>query len=219
MVRAIKAISQKPVETKAFPYSDNFSSFLTNSGYVSGSSHIIRQNIYSEIPRLKNSATVTEQSFIGNDIQSRGLRWEIHAYAGSAGATPDCAFRFTVLHIPGYAAGTSGILPSGPDFDQDYTNVPTWSRWNMQTVKVIFQRRFRMGESSTDPGHLMRKFYVPLRRKVTAIGEESIVLNTLMAQIKGEQYYWVLEMFAPTIADLRANILGAIDTTVYFKDA
>jgi len=219
MVRAIKSIAQQPVETKIFPLRGDFSSFLNNAGYISGASWNIRQNIFSEIPRLKNSATKTEISFVGNEIQARGFKWRFHGYVNTAGATPNARFRFTVYHIPGYQSGTSGIFANGSDFNQDYTNVPTWATWNRQTTKIIFQRSFSMNESSTDPGHTVRSFWIPMRKRVIAQADESIALNTTMAQIKGEQYYWVLECFAPTIADLKANIQGSIDTSLYFKDA
>jgi len=219
MVRAIRAIAQQPVETKQFPSYIDLSTLFNVTGYVSGASHIARGNLFSEIPRFKDTATKTEISFIGNDIQVRGFKFKIHMYAGTVGATPDALFRWTVYKIPGYVAGNSNIPPTGQEFNQSYTLTPTWSTWNTQYATIVTQRTFRLNESTTDPGHLIRKFWVPMRKKVTASGEESTVSNTYMAQIKGMQYYWALEMFAPTLTDLRGNFLGTIDTTVYFKDA
>lgn len=219
MVRAIKAISQQPVETKRFPFSADISTLLNASGYVAGASWIVRGNVFSDIPRFKDTSTPTEQSFIGNDIQARGFRWMINVYSNGVTPAPDLLYRFTVYTVNAYTSGISGLLPTSLEFDQAFTNTPTWSTWNPQYVKIKFRRMFRLNRSSTDPGMLHKKFWVPLRRKITSSEQESLLVNSFMAQIKGEQMYWALEMFGPGLADIRSDSLGRVDTALFFKDA
>jgi len=218
MVRAIRAIAAGPQETKSYPTADNFQNALASTGYAgTAQSHIIRRNIYNEIPRLKNNLTKTEQSFIGNEIQSRGFRWQLDlSTANATGLGYDTRFRFCVYHENGFAGGYSALSTLNPIFDQDQTTLPTHLFWNPQIAKRIFVKTFTMRQSTQVNCILHKKFYVPLRRKVVSREEESVIANSGMGYIKGEQYYWVLECLSP--ASVLTNLSGSISTRMYFKD-
>lgn len=223
--KAIKAISQQPVETKHYPLYAPLVNFLNDAGYISGPNFIVFRNVYSGIPRADNSLTKDENTFQGNEIMSRGIRWELHAYASavSAGGILDVQFRWTLFSMPLYVAGTGGLGPADPRiFDQDHNTTPTWSKWNVQAIKIHKQHTFKMDNNGNLNSMVRRKFYVPLRRKITAAEDASLVANSFMAEIKNMQVYWALECFVPGFAsggDLRGYMNGSIDTSVYFKDA
>lgn len=220
MVRAIKAISQGPVETKSYPYrEDNFQNLLALSGYGGVSpSHIIRQNIYSDIPSSRNLVTKSEQTFIGDEIQSRGFRiqFALQSYS-SVALQPDDRFRFSVYHENGYANGISTLTATNYIFDQDQTTQPTSLFWNPQIAKIIYRRTFTFAKNTQTSKVLVKKFWVPLKRKVTRVDEESVITASYMGRIKGEQYYWVLEIFSPGLN--LTHVFGSVSSRIYFKDA
>jgi len=218
--KAIERIAQGPVETKHFDASDSIVNYLNVAGYVTGSTAVVRYPIFAGIPRLKNTATKTEQSFIGNKIMTRGLRWEFHGWPFNATATPDIQYRFTVYSENNYYSGITGPGPTDIIFDQAFSNLPTWSRWNTQTTKIHFRRTFKLGNSSIGQGSVNKKFWVPLRRTLTSEEEESLLANSFFGQSKGMNYYWVLEVYAPNVGTgLNTLVNGVITSSTYFKDA
>jgi len=220
MVRAIKAIALQPIETKSYPVSANIGAYLASATYGGGMQAVIRSNIYSELPRIKNTSQKTEESFIGNTIMSRGLRWQMDAYTITAAAlAPDITFRYTVYRDSQYYQGITGPAAGDRIFDQDMNNTATWAHWNPQTTKIMFRRTFKLAQGTQTTGMLHRKFYIPLRKKITAVAEESLITNTFMRETKGGNYYWVLEIFSPNVIDLSEYINGSIGTRLYFKDA
>lgn len=221
-VKAIQSIAQKPVETKHYPYFSSFTTWLNSAGYVSGPSAVIRQNIYSEIPQLGNVATKNESAVIGNQFMSRGLRVDLGLYtiAPSPGASFDVWCRFTVYSDNDYNAGTTGPGPADIIFDQDHDTTPILAKWNSQAVKIHFQRFFTIDNNGNQNALKRRKFWVPLRRKITIEADASVVTNSYVRQIKGMQVYWVLEIFVPGLSTaLNTYVNGSISTNVYFKDA
>lgn len=219
MVRAIKAISAIPVETKRFAVSSTFGAYLSTAGYISGPSAVIRANIFSDIPRIKDTSVKTETSMVGNEIQSRGLRWEFKSYPSLAANAPPVLYRFTVYKDDQYFQNVSGPANTDRIFDPNHTSFPTWSEWNSQTTSIIFRRSFRLKQSTSDPGLCWQKFYVPLRKKCVSQNEESTLVNTFLGEMKGMQYYWVLETYGPSVANLITVVTGQIDWSIYFKDA
>lgn len=223
--RAIKAISQIPVETKHFPQTTSYTALLNAAGYISGPSNILIQNIYSPIPRADNTLTRDEYTFDGNEIMSRGFRWEFNAYtvAATAGASLDVQFRYTVFSASAVTFGTIGPSPADPVyFDTDHDTTPTWSKWNTQNVTIHLQKIFRIDNNGNLNGMVRRKFYTPLRRKITSTQDAPLVTNGFMGEVKGKQVYWALETFAPGFAaggDIKTYITGGFSTGIYFKDA
>lgn len=218
---AILRIAQQPVETKHLPlYTTAINAFI-NTGYLTGSTWNIRQNIYSEIPRASNVATQGEREFLGNEFMSRGLRIMFNFYttAGVPGALADVQFRFTVYKENGYQPGLVNLAVTDRVFDQDVDITPTFATWNQQVANIIFQRRFKLDNNGNNNAIITRKFWVPLRKKMVAAGEESLLVNSFFGQAKDLQYYWVLEIFAPGITNLQTFLNGSINQKVYFKDA
>lgn len=230
-VKAIQSIATKPVETKHFPFFGTLASFAAAASYSAGANMILCRNIYAGISRSTNqqsdSLISSEHSFIGNEIMSRGFRWEFKAFAYSStpGAQLDVQFRYTCFSVGDYyGAATFGISPTnGAIFDLDHGTTPTWSKWNTQGISIHLQRSFRLDNNGNQNSIVNRKFYVPLRRKITSALDRDVADNSdQMFQIKNNQVYWALEVFAPGFPDegnLTAYLNGQIDTAIYFKDA
>jgi len=218
--KAIQRISQGPVETKRYDSADTIVNYVNVAGYATGSTAVVRVPIFAGIPRLKNTSTKTESSFIGNKIMTRGLRWEFHGWPFVPTATPDIQYRFTVYSENNYFGNITGPGPTDVIFDQAFSNLPTWSRWNTQTTKIHFRRTWKLGNSSVGQGSVNKKFWVPLKRTLTTEEEESLLSNSFFGQCKGMNYYWVLEIYAPNVGSgLNTLVNGVISASAYFKDA
>lgn len=219
MVRAIKAISQQPVETKRFVASQALSAWLSAAGYVAPSTGAtIRQNFLGSLPRITNTPPDSESGFSGDKVNLRGFKWEIHVYPSTSANNPNTMMRFTVYQSPDYFANTTGPGPTDKIWDEDYDRSPTWAVWNVQTTKILFQRNFVINQSSTDPSVCNKKFYIPIRRTITSMGDESSVANSYMGEVMGLQMYWTLEILGINVPNLATGIVGVINTSLYFKD-
>jgi len=221
---AIIRISQAPVETKANPTTTSLVDYLNATGFVSpGSSHAFQVNIFAPIPTNQGSNPAPDDhTFIGNDLQSRGFRWEGWFWSGDGVSIPggnyDVWFRLTVFEVPSFTL-LSQITPSAINFDPDYPGDPIVSKWNMDYVKVRFQKTFKLDNNGSMNAMTHKKFYIPIGRKI----EKAVELADsalIMGEIKGLQVYWALEYFAPGLSsDFRNFTKGRINTTLYFKDA
>jgi len=219
MVRAIRAIAQGPVETKYHSNNYTMAVWLTGASYAGGPEAVIRQPLWAEIPRFKNTSTKTEHSFIGNEIMSRGFRWELHLNSlNSTALGNDIQFRWTVYKDPLYGAAI-GVGPSDRIFNQDFDTTSTRARWNTQAASIIFQRHWSWKMTGQVGSMHQKKFYVKMRRKLTAVSEESTVVNTYLGETKGGTYYWVLEAFSYNTSNLSSQFTGYMSTQAYFKDA
>jgi len=222
MVRAIKAISQGPIETKVHNYTRDWNPFLTDAAYLSGAAVGIRGPIHHHIPRIKNTATQTEGGFIGNKINLRGFRWEFHGYINLTSANPDTTFRFTIYsEVTDYPTVVSNPIiytTTDPIIDNDFSTVFTWSRWNTQVANIHLQRTFKIDQASTGAASINKKFWWRAHRALTTVDEESALANDFFRGSKSKNYYWTLEVLAPGVTDLKTHIVGAINTSVYFKD-
>lgn len=217
--QAIKRIAQQPVETKHMDENWTWNSLLVNAGYTSGATAMVRGSVHNHIPRENNSITKSEHTFIGNEIHMRGFRWEFMGYLSGAVALPDVKFRFTVYDDPlAQTVFPLTVTSSSHVWDPDFAVIPTWSRWNAQAVKIRYQRMFTLGSSSTGSSNIRKKFYIPIRRKLTALTEESVTVNQFFGVAKEDQIYWILEVLGPDLGDLSTQIVGYVNTTVYFKD-
>lgn len=224
---AIVRIAQKPVETKDYPAYQSIAAWLAAADYNSSLGNAnqarILANVYSDIPRNDNLVTREEHEFGGTSIQSRGLRWSLNSffYSATPGNLLDVQFRFTVFSMAPFTFGVSGPAENDAIFDLEQDTTATFATMNPQVVKIHFQRKWRLNNDGNVNGVSIKKFYIPLRRKIQATTDSSLTTNNYMGEIKGMQVYWLLEMFAPglTAIDLAGYVQGSISTKIYFKDA
>lgn len=225
--QAIVRIAQKPVETKDYPAYQSIAGWLNAADYNSSLGNAnqarILTNVYSDIPRADNLVTREEHEFAGTSIQSRGLRWTLNSffYASTPGNLLDVQFRFTVFSMATFYFGITGPAENNPIFDLEQDTTATFATFNPQLVKIHFQRKWRLNNDGNVNGVSIKKFYIPLRRKIQATTDSSLTTNNYMGEIKNMQVYWMLEMFAPglTAIDLAGYVQGSISTKIYFKDS
>lgn len=217
--KAIQRIAQGPVETKHTPFTYGWGALLTSIGYTPSQTLIIRGNLWDLIPKIKDTATRSDTSMIGNEVMARGFKFTIGGYLVTAAAIPDLRFRFTIYSEAAYQPGVLALLPSDQIFDQDYNATPTWSTWNPQRAKIHYQRTWKVNNQSTGQGDFLKKFYYKSNRKLVSMFDESTVTNSYMGSVKGMQDYWVLEVFGPTMANLSTGLNAFINFAPYFKDA
>nr|UBQ66227.1 Cap protein [egret CRESS-DNA virus] len=216
--QAIERIAVKPAETKHMDENWQWTSLLNQAGYTGGGYYACRGSIFNQIPRENNLLTKSEHTFVGNQILLRGFRWEFMGYPETAVALPDVRFRFTVYEDP-IPYTTLPVTTNAVIYDPDFSTTPTWARWNPQTTRIRYQRLWTLGQSSVGASNIHRKFWIPLRRKLTSSAEETTVSsNQFFGPAKEVQIYWVLEVLAPGMTTINTQINGYVQTTVYFKD-
>lgn len=221
--KAIVRIAQKPVETKIFPTFSTFSGLLISSGYSGTLSNFgVRGNILSQLPSSKNTSVPTDESFVGDEILLRGFRFDgaFWLIASTPGVTYDAWFRFTVYSANDYIGSITRLGPNPQEFDPENSGIETLSKWNMNYVKIHAQKAFKVDNNGNLNGLVKRKFWVPLRRKITKADELTGVPPEFMGEVKGMQLYWALEIFVPGLAtSMPLNVFGQMTWTTYFKDA
>lgn len=227
-VRAIKAISQQPVETKSFPQSFDYYSFLTTESYdpsIWQDKFAVRQNIFAVIPRADSTATKTEQEVIGNELMARGfwIRVNVSAAVAPGSGHYGTNFRLTVYSIADVVDDQDTVAVTATDniYDPDYTVARvTQQPFNTQRINVLkshrWEARFDGNEDNYSTEH---KMWIRLSGKKKSVTEEGLISSTKFGQLKGRNYYWLLEIYQPGASDIRTGIAGSIDTRVYFKDA
>lgn len=223
---AIIRLSQAKVETKAYPVAASLLGYLTDTNYVAGTgAWAWGTNVFAGIPTTNSSNTAADDhSFLGNDIQARGLRWEGTFWSGDGVTTPganyDTWFRFTVYEIPDYLSGNHALVAgAAQEYDPDFPMNPIIAKWNMDYVKLRFQKTWKLDNNGSLNALTRRKFYIPIQRKIEKSTELADTVGA-MGIIKGLQVYWALEVFSPgNTGNLGNFISGAINTLVYFKDA
>lgn len=225
--RAIMAIAQKPVETKAWPYSVSWFNLLNSNGYVAGTDNwAVRSNIFSEIPRADSTLTKSEQEVIGNEIDARGFWIFLQLASAVAPGTGHYAFQFrlTVYSIADVnaTAPTIETVPSSDIiYDADFfaTQVTT-QRFNTQAINVLKSHRWEARyDGNEDNFNMEHRMYVPITGRKIGRGEEGIVSSSTLGPLKGRNYYWLLEVYAPGASSLISTTQGSLNTKVYFKDA
>lgn len=227
--KAIMAISQRPVETKKWPRSYAWTTTLVNSGYIAGTQFAYRSNIFREIPRADSVGTKTENEVIGNELMARGfwMKVNVQSSAGSGTTHSGIQMRLTVYsiadRIPTSSPLIEGVsLTDATIYDNDFTQPPhTLKPFNMQSIRVLKSIRWDAEfKGNSDNFTSERKLWVPIRGKKIAAEEEPTVGTTsVFGILKGRNYYWLLEMFAPGVSNLGTQFTGNVDTQVYFKDA
>lgn len=225
--KAIMAISQKPVETKCFTRSLNYSTYLNTNGYVApADSFAIRSNIFSGIPRADSVSVKTENEVIGNELMARGfwIRVNLNAAVSPTAGHYGTQFRLTVYSIADQrltAPYNEVVSASDSVFDSDFVQAAlTQKPFNMQYVNVLkshrWEARFDGNEDNFQSEHRM---WVPIRGKKISTLEEGILASSVFGDLKGRNYYWMLEIYTPGASNLTTGVAGSIDSKVYFKDA
>jgi len=221
MERAIRAIALGPVETKVNVLDLGYVTYLTDSGYYSGGGGddwAVAVNPLATIPRVDDQKQ-SNSSVIGDQFLLRGIRWQFNGYMNSATAlNPDIQFRLTFFTWAEYSINSTFRLPQQV-IDNRNNNTPTWLMYDPNVVKILWQKKWMFKQLSQTSTLINMKAYVKIRRKIRTVAPQQLITPDFVQEIKGNQIYWCLEAFAPTVTDLGALLnQPVIGTRVYFKD-
>lgn len=227
---AIKRISQQPVETKVDNEVFTLSTYLSTIGVTpTGANGVAFQDNFLSRLRAQSNTVIgfsdqANNKFNGKEIQLRGLRWEGTFYtsqsvgATNPGALYDYWFRFTVFRYSAYMYAAAGF-PVALMMDDTFTS-PTQFRWDPDQAEIVYRRSWKMDSNGNLNAISKRKFWIPLRRKVTKAAPLDSSATDLMEDIQGMQYYWALEIWSPgNNATMNLDLDGRIQYSTYFKDA
>lgn len=227
-VRAIKAISQKPVETKWYPYNSDVlqdltpavwpASFGANSGYA------FYRNIFNPIPRTNNPTAQSRMEVIGQQFMCRGVSVKLQVVRNYPdGAEFDqMRVRVTVLAFSDYINQSSfaPLTLASDFFENDSTLLATARPFNMDHVHVLKSRTFTLGVFNGM--EKVVKMWVPLKKKMNVYFDEGTVSSNTVQRLKDTNYYLVIETMKlgqTTYGWTPPGDAFLVETKVYFKDA
>lgn len=231
-VRAIKAISQRPVETKFYEHNSGLASNAVGPGIWSGASAYMGHNLWYNVPRADSAGTHSRTEVIGQSAMARGfsIKWLI--YYPAVGGTLQHVFkvRISVIKATDFFpfdtfdqwGAVSGTAVFWDQEDGGATGPATFQRFNQDAVKVMKSRTFTLSGGGQTNWVNEGKMWVPLRSKITATDPEAEppAPTDVMGRIKGWQYYLILEFFDPAgLITTASNYYLNFNTRVYFKDA
>lgn len=224
--RAIKAISQRPVETKWYIWN---SDVLTDIPPVTwpntpGNDFAIFRNIFQVLPRTNNASSESRSEVIGQKFSARGV--SIRGFIAWSGptslSTGTMRVRISVVRTPQYFdQGVFGILSGASYFYEDDDTLPfTLKKYNMDRVHVVKSKVVTLGPPVSQSPRVF-KMWVPIKRMLTCTDDEgtSVVVNQLVGRLKEWNYYCIMEFFAADSFSITAgsDFIRA-STQVYFKD-
>lgn len=221
-VRAIKSISQKPVETKHSTNSRSILNGTVSASIFSGgrTNAAVYLNVFDSVYRADSVGVSSRSEVIGQEFQLRGIKLKYMIYS----ATGPMKVRISLVSWDHYdntgqdwnnLAGTSVFYNQE---DQGNTMV-VYQSFNTDAVKVHKSKSFTI--SGGGQSNLMRtgSLWVPMRRKcVMNVPENTSGTSQIVGPLKDKNFYWIVEFLNPAIFNGTSNNWLA-ESTVYFKDA
>jgi len=211
---AIKAIAQKPVETKKFwRQVPSYFGAGTNADY----GRIF--NVFANVPK-DLAGPDSEEAVIGNKFMARGVKFVLSTVTS---ADFETITRATVFSATDYYKESAGIVISASDpwYEQDVSAFLPRKRYNSQVVNVLHSVTWRNAKQYSTQGadEAFHTFWVPIKGQKTSEAEEEADFE--VNKLKGRNYYLVLEhMVVGAGATPPWTTFGiSASWCVYFKDA
>lgn len=219
--RAIRAIAMGPVETKKF-YRDT----VTLAPDPTNNSFGSLFNIFDILP--KGDTNDSENTVIGNKFNCRGVKFWVNSQNV---ADTEVVYRLTVFSCNNFY-GTGGpsintgiqILANNPDFYETEVVMPqVHNRYNTQRLNVLKSKTWSLkksfsGQAGEDSWITM---WVPITGIKTSEKEEGTAGGTTVGELKGKNYYFLLEVHYTTFAVTPVpwqNTAVNVAYCIYFKD-
>lgn len=224
--RAIKAISQRPVETKWQIWnSDLLVDIPISSWPAVASQSVFIRNVLQTIPRSNNATWESRSEVIGQEFILRGIKIKgIFSYTDSLTASNPQALRIRVslVQLTDYIdQSTFGPYSTAGDVFEDDDSMPvTVKKFNMDRVKVLKSKVVTQGVTSNRPYGVVNIWWKTNRKVKCYYDEGTVATNLTVGRVMGWQYYIIVEIL---------NTVGYswevpsdrmyMSTQVYFKDA
>lgn len=214
---AIKAIAMGPVETKK--YSQSSLGFVTTPTGANQTASLF--NIFFNVP--KGTVGDSEQTVIGNKFIARGVKFYFQSNNTSA---LELKFRATVFST------TADLNPSGlgvnvlgtsPIYEQDVNLPISLRRFDTQVVRVLKSKVWSVKKNFTEQvgEESFHTMWVPITGQKTSRLEETPGVNTVVGNLKGVQYFLLIEAYQAGSLGPTYDWGGMVYNfayTVYFKD-
>lgn len=218
LVRLIKQVSLSTAETKRYAVQFNPFSIGTIGSATEWS---IAHHLFYDIPNLGNTATRTDNSFIGEEIWAKGVKFRFQMVPGSLG---NFAMRISIISVvdAGTFLATPGqaVTPT-PWYEQSTANIlltPARRRFNPSKVNVLKSRTYWLRPQGAGFVNPWKSLWIKFNRKFRRMAEEDNV-NEVWGLNRGKDYYMIAEFWNPAATSLVSGLNGTIDKIVYFKDS
>lgn len=223
LVKLIHATALKDAETKVYDVGVNLLAvgpWGPIGPYVSISWLI---PTYQNVPKIKNTSTPTNISVIGNEFHMRGVKYKFFIRMSSTTAA------FGQIHVRLTLLSTSRpdmvVNPNAPNltvpgawYETDTILPTTMQRWDNQEVTVLKSKRFVMNPGTNVSQLKLVNFWCPLRGKKVTAEDESLIVNTMVSNVKGKNYFVAVEVFNAQGTDMSTGLSLYYDQVAYFKD-
>lgn len=223
-VRAIKAIAQRPVETKWSIWSNSvFNAAYSPSQFGSSYNTAAHINIFDTVYRADSVATRSRSEVMGQEFQLRGIsvKWMLWT-----AVTHPIRYRLSLISFDTYFSTGAGFntLSTAAEFFEDEDNgnlLATFQRFNTDKVRVVWSRQLKAQPNGATATLVEGKGWIPIRRKcVVAEAEPTSGTSSTVSKLKDHQYYLILECLDPgLLSTTTGNYNWVVDFKVYWKDA
>jgi len=218
LINIIKRVSYSTQETKNWFISvDPLAYFSPGSASALTYAH----NLWYTIPNAGNTATITNNTFIGEQIMVKGVKLRC---TFTPGATANFMVRMSILSVDDAAVylGTPELAVTPVQwFSQETGNLAlTFARrrFNTNKVKVLYSKQLWIRPQGAGFVKPWKDIWVKFNRKFTRRDEETGV-NETWGLNKGKDYYLIVDYYNLAGTAVVGNLSANIQTIVYFKDA
>lgn len=218
LINLIKRVSYSTQETKNYFDSIDPLSFFTPG---SANSLSYAHNLWYDIPNAGNTAIVTNNTFIGEQITIKGVKIRC---TFSPGATANIMVRMSILSVvdAGTFLGTPWFAVTPAQwYSQEPGNLALpfpRRRFNANRVNVLYSKQLWLRPQGAGFIKPWRDMYIKFNRKFTRLGEETTV-NETWGLNKGKDYYLIVDYLNMAGTPIVGNVSANIQKIVYFKDA
>lgn len=220
LINLIKSVSLSTQETKIFRTNYNLYGALAPVG----SSYSVCLPIFGPIPKLKNTATLTDGSVIGNQFWSRGAKFKFlwTSVDTAAANAPYQRMRISLISTSNIMDATStglGVVFTPASWYEFSTMPTTVKSFETQRIRVLKSRTYTLAPRGGLVHQAIVNFWCPIKGRKTSKDIENTINQSYIGILDGKNYYIVVEVWNVSGQALDAKGTITVDGKVYFKDA
>ena len=192
-------MAQGQQETKR--YQAAFTPFTTVPVVTGVPYYLYLQHAFSDLPNNRNIAADSDQTFIGDSIYLKGIKWRVNLRWNGGGVSGPRGvplwYRITLLSSAEQHTGEGAIPVKFYEETSRTAMECTNQRWNTQVVKVLATKK-GMVKSEEQIAIKEIDLYQKFGRMIKRENNESdFSSNYFGLRGNGKQYYLALELFNP----------------------
>lgn len=221
LISLIKSVSLSQVETKKYHYTFDLFTQLPPAGSTQYTAMI---PLYADLPMIKNTLTRTAETVIGEKIIAKGVKLKFLMVQNDTAVTAAATqvYRFTLISTANRNdASYIGNVISGPApsaWFEPTTFPVTKQQFAMQRLKILKSKTVKIQPQGGVNFERTVNFWCPVMGTKTRKTEESLSLNDTFGQLKGLNYFVIVEVWNVNGEAVNTNTNFLIEKTSYFKD-